>query len=397
VAALADRARPGISRGLTFVLALTSGATVANLYYGQPLLDEIGRTFHLTSGLGLVTTATQAGFAAGLLLVVPLGDLLDRRRLVPGVVAASALLLAAAAAAPSYGALLVALVAVGVAGVVGQILVPMAATIAADAERGRVVGAVMSGLLAGILLARVVSGLIASVAGWRAVYWCAAGFMVVLAAGLARGLPDVPPGTARQGYFALLRSIGAIARAEPLVVRRGIYGGLGFAAFSAFWASAALVLAGPRYGYGEAVIGLFSLFGLAGMLMANLSGRLADQGRTRPARLAMFLVLLGSFGLLALGETSIAAFIAGIVLMDLAVQGAHILNQSEIYTRRPEARSRVTSVYMTLYFVGGAVGSALSAVLWDAGGWVAVCALGAAAAVVALLLWATEPRGQHMS
>jgi predicted MFS family arabinose efflux permease len=391
VAALGDRTQAGISRRLTFVLALTCGATIANLYYGQPLLDEIGRTFGVTSGLGLITTATQAGFAAGLLLVLPAGDLVDRRRLVPGGILVAAVVLAAIAAAPSYPALLAGLLVLGLCCVVAQALVPMAATIAADRERGRVVGAVMSGLLAGILLARVVSGLVASAAGWRTVYACAAVLMLLLSAALARSLPHVPP-SAPEGYVALLRSTVAIAGQEPLVVRRGIYGGLGFAAFSAFWTSAALLLAGPHYGYDAAVIGLFSLFGVAGMLMANVAGRLADRGRARPARLAMFLIMLASFGLLALGETRLAAFIAGVVLLDLAVQGAHILNQGEIYALRPEARSRVTSVYMTLYFAGGALGSALSAVLWDAGGWRAVCALGAGAAALGLLVWAGERR-----
>jgi predicted MFS family arabinose efflux permease len=215
--------------------------------------------------------------------------------------------------------------------------------------------------------------------------------MLVLAAVLARTLPHVPADAAR-GYGALLRSTFAIAREEPLVLRRGVYGALGFGAFSAFWASAALLLARPPYDYGEAVIGLFGLIGLAGMLMANVAGRLADRGQVRPARLVMFVLLLGSFGLLAIGETVLAALIVGVVVLDLAVQGAHILNQGEIYALRPEARSRVTSVYMTLYFIGGAVGSAASAVLWDAGGWTAVCAFGAGAGVLALVLWATEPR-----
>jgi len=391
VAVRHDAPHAGISRRLTVVLALAAGATVANLYYGQPLLDEIGQTFHRTSGLGLVTTATQAGFAIGLVLVVPLGDLVDRRRLIPSVIAASSLLLAAVAAAPTFPLVLVALLLVGLAGVVAQLVVPMAATIAADHERGRVVGAVMSGLLAGIFLARVVSGLVASVAGWRTVFWCAAGFMLVLAVALARSLPHVPAAP-RQSYGELMRSTLQIARQEPFVVRRGVYGALGFAAFSAFWASAALVLAGPRYGFGEAVIGLFSLLGVAGMAMAYVAGRLADRGHAHGGRLVMFLAMVASWGLLALGETHLAAFIAGLALLDLAVQGSHIFNQGDVYTVRPDARSRVTSVYMTMYFIGGAIGSALSAVMWDAGGWTAVCALGAGAGLLALLLWVAEAR-----
>jgi predicted MFS family arabinose efflux permease len=389
VAVVAGGPAARISRRLTWVLAVASGATIANLYYAQPLLDEIGRTFGRTSGLGLVTTATQAGFAAGLLLVMPLGDLLDRRRLIPGIMAVLPVLLVAVAVAPTWPLLLLTLLLLGLACVAGQLLVPLAATVAGDAQRGRVVGAVMSGLLAGILLARVVAGLIASAAGWRAVYVVAAVLMVVVAAAVARELPHVPPG-AERGYGALLRSTAAIAREEPVVLRRGLYGAIGFGAFSAFWTSAALLLAGPDYGYGEAVIGLFSILGLAGLLMANVAGHLADRGRTRRTRVALFALMLVSFGLLALGETLLAAFIAGLVLLDLAHQGAHILNQSDIYARRPEARSRVTTVYMTLYFAGGAVGSALSAVLWDAGGWVAVCVLGAGAAALGLALAATQ-------
>jgi len=383
---------PGISRRLTLIMAAACGLVVANLYYAQPLLHTIGADLHVsTAAVGLLVTATQIGYAAGLILLVPLGDLHERRRLLVVLLSLTTLGLLGAAAAPGLGALAIALCCVGLTSVVAQILVPFAATLAAERERGRVVGTVMSGLLIGILLARTASGLVAAAAGWRTVYLIAAGLMVALGVVLWRELPHVEqPVTLR--YRQLLASVAAIAREEPLVLRRGLLGALGFACFSVFWTSAAFVLAGPPYHYGEGVIGLFGLLGVAGALMATYAGRMADAGHTGLARSALLAMLGGSFALLAWGGHHLAPFIAGVVVLDLAVQGSHILNQSDIYELRPESRSRITTIYMTCYFIGGAAGSALSAAVYSSGGWSAVCWLGGGLGFTALVVWLIEAR-----
>src|SRR4051812_44117021 len=255
----------GLSTRLVLLLAVACGATVANLYYAQPLLDTIARSLNVSSGTaGLLVTATQAGYVAGLVLIVPLGDLLQRRRLVSRLLVLDALALAAATAAPSLGVLAAALAVVGVSSVAAQILVPFASSLAGESERGRVVGRVMSGLLLGILLARTVAGVVAQLGGWRLIYGLAAGAMLVLALVLRRTLPVVAPPEGGLGYGALLRSVGTLIREEPTLRRRMAFGFASMVSFSGFWTSIAFLLSGPEYGYGEAVIGVFSLAGGAG-------------------------------------------------------------------------------------------------------------------------------------
>lgn len=380
-------------RRLVFIFALACGVIVANLYYAQPLLDAIAREFAVgTATAGLLVTLTQLGYAAGLLFVVPLGDRHDRRRLIVTVLGGTTVALLAAMVAPSIAALALAGVVIGLTSVVAQLLVPFAATLAGDAERGRVVGQVMSGLLLGILLARVFAGILGQLVGWRAVYGIAAALMVAMLALLWRELPTVPPAPeARRGrYLGLLRSVGTLVREEPTLRRRMAYGALVFAAFSALWTSLAFLLARPPYNYGQATIGAFGLFGAAGVLCASFAGRLADRGLTRPATGGFLLTILGSFGLLALGEQHLLPLIVGIVIIDLGAQGVQVSNQSVIYRLRPEARSRLNTAYMTSYFVGGAVGSATAATAFAGGGWPAVCLLGAGYIVGALALWLTE-------
>jgi predicted MFS family arabinose efflux permease len=380
----------GISRRLVVLLAVACGVAVANLYYAQPLLDTIGRSLHVSAGAaGLLVTATQVGYAAGLVLLVPLGDLLDRRKMVSRLLLVCAAGLALAAAAPSFAVLAIALAVVGVTSVVAQVLVPLAGTLAADHERGKVVGNVMSGLLLGILLARTASGLIAQVGGWRLVFVIGAALMVVLAAVLHHTLPRVGRAT-DLGYRALLRSVAEIVAAEPLLRRRMGYGALGMGSFSVLWTAIAFVLAGAPYHYGEGTIGLFGLAGLVGAAAAQGAGRLADRGRAHASTGAFLLTILVAWGLLALGRSSLAALIAGVILLDLGIQGQHILNQSTIYSLRADARSRVTTAYMASNFLCGALGSAAASAAWIAGGWGAVCGLGLGMAAVGVGLWALE-------
>jgi predicted MFS family arabinose efflux permease len=291
-----------------------------------------------------------------------------------------------AATAPAFAVFGGAIAVVGVSSVVAQVIVPMSSSLSAEHERGQVVGTVMSGLLIGILLARTISGVLAAALGWRVVFWFAAAVMVVLAATLRRALPRVPP-TTELSYGGLLRSIAGLIREEPVLRQRMLVGALDFGCFSALWTSLAFLLSGAPYHYGNAVIGLFGLVGVVGALAASAAGRLADRGHNGRATTASIIVMLVSWGILALGSRSVIALIAGIALLDLGVQGLHISNQSAIYALRPEARSRLTTGYMVAYFLGGAAWSALASLLYASGGWAGVCMLGAATALLALVVW----------
>jgi predicted MFS family arabinose efflux permease len=391
-AATSGDAHARMSRGLVALLALASGAAVANLYYIQPLLSVVAHAFGVTDGsAGLLVTCAQVGYVLGLAFLVPVGDITERRRLISVVLLGTALALGLCAAAPSFTVLALALAAAGALSVVAQIIVPLASTLAAPQERGQVVGTVMSGLLIGILSARTLSGLIAQLGGWRLVFALAAGAMLILSLTLWRLLPTVEHAEPVR-YREVLRSVLTLIAKEPVLRQRMALGALGFACFSVLWTSIAFLLSSPHYGYDEAVIGLFGLAGAAGALVAPLAGRLADRGHGRLVLGAFLLVLLASWGLLALGHSSLIALILGIVVLDLGVQGAQISNQARIYRLRPEARSRLTTAYMVSVFLGGIVGSTLSTTIYDTGGWNAVCALGAALAAAAIAVLAATRR-----
>lgn len=379
-------------RTLVALLAVASGATVANLYYVQPLLNVIAHALGVSDGTaGLLVTCAQVGYVGGLAFLVPLGDIVERRRLICTILLGTATALAVCAASPSFGALAAALVVVGSLSVVAQIVVPLASTLAGPEERGQVVGTVMSGLLVGILSARTLSGLVAQVGGWRLVFALAAGLMLLLSLALARMLPAVGA-TEGVSYRAALRSVVTLIAREPVLRQRMALGALGFGCFSVLWTSIAFLLSSPHYGYDEAVIGLFGLAGAAGALIAPVAGRLTDRGHGKLALGGFLLVLLASWGLLVLGRTSLVALIVGIVVMDLGVQGAHISNQAAIYGLHDEARSRLTTAYIVSMFLGGIVGSTLSTTLYAADGWTAICMLGAGLSAVAILTLAATRR-----
>jgi predicted MFS family arabinose efflux permease len=384
--------RVGISKRLVLLLAVTCGAAVANLYYAQPLLHTLAQTFSVSdSTAGLLVTASQIGYAIGLAFLVPLGDLLERRRLIVAILLVCGLGQAVAAAAPEFAVFALAVGVVGVSSAVAQIIVPMSSSLAAEHERGRVVGTVMSGLLIGILSARIASGIIAGLLGWRAVFVVATALMVALAATLRWALPVVPP-TEALPYRKLLRSVASLVAEEPLLRQRMALGAAAMGCFSALWTSITFLLAGPPYGYGNAAIGLFGLAGIAGAAIAPVAGRLADHGKGKFATSAGLLILLGSWGLLLLGGHSVVALVAGIAALDLGVQGVHISNQSAIYALRSDARSRITTAYMLAYFGGAAAMSAAASGLYAADGWTGVCVLGAAVAAAGLVIWLVTER-----
>ncbi|MGA2471491.1 MAG: MFS transporter [Solirubrobacteraceae bacterium] len=382
----------GLSRALVALLAITSGAAVANIYYVQPLLNLVTRAFAVSDGTaGLLVTAAQVGYVAGLVLLVPLGDLLERRRLIGVVLAAGSAALAACALAPGFWVLTGALIAVGATAVVAQIVVPLAATLAAPADRGRVVGTVMSGLLIGILLSRTLSGLVAQLGGWRLVFAVAAAGMLILAITVSLLLPRLQPAEPMR-YRAALRSIFTLIIDEPVLRQRMVFGGLGLCGFTILWTSIAFLLSHAPYHYDTAVIGLFGLAGAAGASISPVAGRLADRGHGRLAINVFLLAVLASWALLAFGHSSLVALIIGIVVLDLGIQGAHISNQSAIYRLHATARSRLTTAYMVSAFIGGIVGSLLSANIYNAAGWSAVCLTGAGVAATAVAYSAATRR-----
>ena len=378
--------------GMVLLFATACGVSAANLYYAQPLLPSIARSLNARSGTAtLIVSGAQVGYGIGLALLVPLGDMLVRRRLVPGILLIAAAALFVAADAPTITVLIGAVAVAGVCSVAAQILVPFGAQLADDMNRGRVVGTIMSGLLIGILLARTFSGLIAQVAGWRAVYMAAGVAVLALVGLLARTLPreDARP---KLIYRELLASVVHLMRSEPQLRLRSAYGGLAFAAFSVLWTSLAFLLAGSPYRYSDAVIGLFGLLGASGALTASLSGRLADRGRERLVTGASLVITVGSFGLLALGSHQLWALIVGIVVADLGIQSVHIQNQQVIFAIDPTARSRLNTGYMVTYFIGGSMGSATAGVVYSRGGWTAEVLAGIAYSGAALVLWMLSQR-----
>src|SRR4051794_38237780 len=389
----ADAPASGISGRLTLLLAVSSGAAVGNLYWSQPLLDVVAQDLHSpTSRAGWLVTATQLGYAVGILLIVPLGDVLDRRRLVPVTMLVATLALLACAAAPSMAVLLVAITALGVTTVSGQVLTPLAGDLADDDRRGRVVGTVVSGILIGILVSRTISGLVAGLAGWRAVYAGAAALDVVLAAALYRSLPTLAP-KAHLPYPALIRSVGTVVRRERTVRWTLVMGATAFGSFTMFWTALTFLLSGPPFHYPVPVIGVFGLVGLAGAVAAQRAGRLHDRGWSLPATGVAWVGVLLAFCLAAAAERSVVLVVVTVLLLDVAVQGLNILNQARVLAVSHEERSRLNTAFVTGNFVGGAIGSAAASVLWAAGGWRAVCIAGAAASAAALVVWAFGRRG----
>ena len=381
-----DTPSPGLSRAMTLLFAVSCGAVIGNIYYSQPLLAVIAQGFgQPAASLGFVVTLTQLGYACGLLLLVPLGDVWDRRRLIVTLLGSSALALLAVALSPGLAWFAAACVALGLCTCAAQLLVPFAASLAAERERGRVVGTVMSGLLLGILLARTFAGLVAQLGGWRLVYWLAAAVVLLFTVILARALPrdgSKPP----LRYRELLGSLLTLARAHPALRLRALYGALAFACFSLFWTGLTFLLSQPPYAYSEAQIGAFGLVGAAGTLAASGAGRLADRGRGGLVTRCCCLGILLAFGLLWLGGQWLAALLAGVLLLDVCVQALHISNQSVIYALAPEARSRITTVYLVSYFLGGALGSGAASLAYAYAGWLGVCLVGAGIACLLLAL-----------
>jgi len=371
-----------LGRGLTFAMAATCGIAVANIYYNQPMLGIILRDFADPTLTGLVPTSAQLGYAIGLFLLVPLGDMMDRRRLIVGQFLALAVALLLAAMAPTIHVLLLANLLVGIGSTVAQQIIPFAAALAMPQRRGRTIGALMSGLLGGILLSRTIAGFVATHEGWRAMFWLAVPLALAAAAWMAVILPRNHPHAGIR-YGAALSSLIHLWRAEPALRGAALKQGAQFAGFSAFWAILALHLEEPRFGLGADIAGLFGIVAMVGVSAAPLAGRLADRrGPHLVISLAAVLALLSwiLFGL----WNAVPGLIVGVILLDFAVQSAMVSNQHIVFALRPEARNRLNTIYMTSIFLSGSLGSAGATVVWHHGGWLAVSAYGAALALLSL-------------
>jgi predicted MFS family arabinose efflux permease len=386
----------GMPSWLTLLLATACGLVAANIYYAQPLVGPISAAIGLTpEAAGLIVTATQIGYGAGLLLVVPLGDLVETRRLVFVALADCTLALIAAAVAPDAPTFLLAALFIGFGAVAIQILVPYAAHLSPAAIRGRVVGNVMSGLLLGIMLARPVASIVTHLFGWHAVFFGSAAVTGVLAVVLRYVLPERRPSPGLH-YGGLLLSMAVLLRETPILRRRAVYQAGLFGAFSLFWTTTPLLLAGPEFGLTQRGIALFALAGIAGAVAAPIAGRLADRGWSRPVTgiaiasvaLAFLMTHVGRPG----SPLALAMLVAAAIVLDFGVSANLVAGQRAIFALGAEYRSRLNGLYMAFFFAGGALGSALGAWAYAQGGWALASSVGLALPVAALLYFATERR-----
>ncbi len=355
---------------------MASGASVASIYYNQPLLQEMSHTFHATSSqVGTVAVATQIGYAAGILVFVPLGDVAERRGLIVKLFAAVSIAMVAAGLAPTLWTLVLASIAVGMTASVTHVLVPIAPELADPGDSGRAIGTVMTGLLLGILLGRAASGAVAELLGWRAVFLVAAGMTAIFVPLLRWRLPMLPPVRAVH-YSEALTSLWKLVLEQPVLREASVVGFLAFAAFASFWTNLAFLLGTPHYKLGAGVAGSFGILGAAGALIASIAGRLADRKGSRWV-IAMGLSTLDlGYAVLWGAGYHMAGLIVGVIVLDLGQQAMQIANQTRIFGLVEGARSRINTIYMIVFFLGGAAGSALSTAAWARWQWNGVCALG---------------------
>ncbi len=381
---------------LMIFLAIACGVIVANLYYAQPLVGLIRNDIGLSAqAAGLIVTLAQIGYAVGLLFIVPLGDIVENRRLVFISLLFTVVALLIAAWAGQATVFLVASMLIGLGSVAAQILVPYASHLTPEQSRGRVVGNIMSGLLLGIMLARPLSSLIADHLGWRAVFLISAGLVTLLALVLVKALPTNRPAS-RHAYPKLIASMAHLVRDTPILRRRALYHAAIFGSFSLFWTTVPLLLAGPVFHFSQTSIAIFALVGVAGAAAAPIAGRMADRGWIRPGTAIAFSIVILSMLLPLLARDgsigSVLLLVLSAILLDLGVSANLVLGQRAIFSLGAEVRSRLNGLYMATFFLGGAIGSSVGTWAFESGGWTAAIAIGMAMPVLALLYFITEFR-----
>lgn len=382
-----------MSRAITLLFATACGMSVANIYFAQPLLDQLSNEFTIDhSIIGVVITITQIFYGLGLLLLVPLGDLLNQRRLIIGQMLLSITALVIVGTASYSAVLFTGMALVGLLAVVTQTLVAFAATMASPTERGRVVGIVTSGIVIGILLARTFAGLLTDLAGWRSVYLVSATLMFLMVCIFLKVLPKVEREVKALSYFQLIKSVFMLFIQERTLRIRSVLAMLIFADFSILWTPLVLPLSAPPLTLSHSVIGAFGLIGVAGALAAAQAGKFADQGYGQKTTGIALVLLLISWLFINYLEKSLFALVVGIILLDLAVQAIHVTNQTMILPLRAEARSRLTAGYMVFYSIGSAGGSIASTQTYAHFGWEGVCLLGAFISTIALIFWVMTRR-----
>lgn len=384
-------------RGLFVLFSVAAGLSVANIYYAQPLLDQISLSLGIShAAIGVAITLTQIGYAFGLFFLVPLGDIINRRWLISSHLGLSSIMLLFVATSSNSWVLFGALIGVGLLAVVIQTLVAYAATLSSPEHAGRAVGTVTSGVILGILLSRTAAGVISDAFGWRTVYLFSAACTFLMSLLLFKLLPQRDEKTALP-YFELLKSTVMIFLDEPLLRLRASFCFLIFATFSCFWTPLVLPLSAPPFMFSHTQIGLFGLAGAVGALIATKAGRLTDKGLgNETTGLSLFLLIL-SWILISRLYSSVSVLVIGVILMDLAIQAVHVTNQSMIFKLRPGSQSRIVATYMIFYSFGSGVGAITSTVMYSAFGWTGVCLLGSVFSGFGFLLWLTIPHPQSTS
>lgn len=361
---------------LKYLITIGCGVVVANLYYCQPLLGEFSRYFHVSEeSASFVNICSQVGYGVGLFFIVPLGDMLARRGLLIWMHLLAALALVGVAFSPSINWLFVFSVSVGITSTACQVFIPLAMHLASDEERGKILGTILGGLLTGILLSRSLSGFVAEYFGWQSVYFISALLMVIMTFLIWKYIPGEQP-SFKGSYRELMKSLFSLFKEQPVIRESAWIGACLFGAISAFWATMAFFLEKPPYEYSLLVIGLFGIIGAGGALVSPIIGRITDKyGPFKPMRAGIFLMVAGYF-ILFFANSGIALMIIGIILIDMGLQSTHIPNLSRNYSLLPHARTRLNTLYMTFFFIGGTIGSSIGSIAWNSGGWIGVCVSG---------------------
>lgn len=355
-------------------MAVCTGLIVANIYYIQPLIILVAKEFHLPENVaGSAAYLTQAGYATGLLLLVPLGDMMEKRKQILMVTSLAVLSLIGVALAPAFWVMQVACFVLGLSSIVPQLIIPMAANLSDSAQRGKVIGTVMSGLLVGILLSRTLSGAVGAWLGWRSMFWIAAAICGVLITVILKRFPKNEP-TFSGHYGELMRSLLTLIKTQPVLREATAISMCSFAVFGSFWTTMVLLFSNKPFHFSSYQVGLFGLAGAAGAMAAPLVGSMSDKGNLRRTISGGLVIFLFSLILLYLSRYHLAGFVIGVILLDIGQQAIHVSNQTRVYALIPEARNRLNTIYMSCSFAGTATGTAIGLLLWKQFNWGGVIA-----------------------